>query len=241
MDFDDDGGASSPAAASHSNAISAGDGAALTAAFGLDTEVGRMMIALYGRPKAPPRNWRSLKTAPMAPQPRLVAGAISDPTAATFDRARATAAADARPRPLDRAAAAARAALPAPVDALPSRRSAAAIAAATAREQPEVTARPLMRPGRDADSEKARLQANFALRGGKGAGFDVAPLIDDNTPIPAVFLGGARAGAAMNDTGGLRLHVSQMSTTSPPRAMLSVDTKRAARRAAHQPSVAEDG
>jgi hypothetical protein len=239
MDFDDETPPpASTAAASQSSAIAAGDGAALSSAFGLETEVGRMMLSLYGRPKAPPRNWRTLKTAPLAPQPRLVAGAISDPTAATFDRARATAAADARPRPFDHAAAAARAAIPAPVDALRSRRSAASIAAATAREKPDVSARPLLRPGRDADSEKARLQATFAYRGGKGAGVDVAPLIDEATPMPVVFLGGG-ARAALADGGSLR--VNSLTTTSPPRAMLSVDTKRAVRRAAHQPSVAEDG
>lgn len=97
-----------------------------------------------------------------------------------------------------------------------------------------------MRPGRDTDSEKARLQATFAYRGGKGAGVDVAPLIDEATPMPAVFLGGGGGARAALADGGI-LRVNSLTTTSPPRAMLSVDTKRAVRRAAHQPSVAEDG
>jgi len=174
------------------------DPRALAAQFGLNTEAGKLLLSLYGRKSyASAPDFRALATRPLPFRPRMrdlgaPAERARDPADATFDRA-AVAAVDAeRPSMLPLPPAP-----PAPIEALGAqKRSKTAIAAreAAAAAAGDIVGPPL-RPGRNGDAEKRRLQATFQFKGGKALPDGLsAPALDG--PVPLALLGSPPAGAA---------------------------------------------
>lgn len=192
------------------------DGADLARLYGLETDVGRLMLGIYGKPKPSKQDWRSLSTTPIGAQPRMrelgTRPGARSAAASTINREAIAAVDAARPRPLGPA-------MPPPtaaVDLLPSRRSAASIAkreSAIARET--VSTRPLLRPGRDSSAEKLKLQANFYLRGGKGAGMEAPPLLSADQAIPAYMYGASGATASISAS---YTSLSQASSPNPQKS-----------------------
>lgn len=182
------------------------DGAELARLFGLESDVGRMMMGIYGKPKVRTQNWRALSTTPLVGgvQPRMKELSTKpdarSAASKTVDRAAIAATDAARPRPLGPRAPPG----PAPIDLIPSRRSAAGIAARESLLMGDMASisRPLLRPGRDTDAEKARLQATFFLRGGKGGGIDAAGLLLESEAMPSAYLVRAgQGGGLLNELG----------------------------------------
>ena len=199
------------------------DGAELARLFGLESDVGRMMMGIYGKPKVRTQDWRSLPQTPLiGAQPRMkelsTRPDARSAASTTVDRAAIAATDAARPRPAGPRAPPG----PAPIDLIPSRRSAAGIAAREASLMGDMASisRPLLRPGRDADAEKARLQATFFLRGGKGGGIDAAGLLLESEAIPAFLVGRSLGGEGL-------LHELGVTTAATTRAA-EMDTNTAA-------------
>jgi hypothetical protein len=169
--------------------------------FGLDTEAGRLLLRLYGRPRdkavVAPKPRRLVPLAQQGPRPqfrRTMAHAeAADPHAATFNRAAALEV-DAHKPPPGGLAAPARGA--APVDLLPTRKSKAAIDAAAAWEAAHGDkALPPLRKGRNTEAEKHKLQTIFNFKGGKGLPASaLADPLPGNVPLHLLRGGGGGAG-----------------------------------------------
>lgn len=174
------------------------DPRALAAQFGLNTEAGKLLLSLYGRKSyASAPDFRALATRPLPFRPRMrdlgaPAERARDPAEATFDRA-AVAAVDAeRPSVLPPPPAP-----PAPIEALGAQKRSKTVIAereAAAAAAGDIVGPPL-RPGRNGDAEKRRLQATFQFKGGKALPDGLsAPALDG--PVPLALLGAPPAGAA---------------------------------------------
>ena len=150
-------------------------------------------MGIYGKPKVSSQDWRSLPTKPLVgAQPRMKELATRpearSAAATTVDRVAIASVDASRPRPVGPREPAG----PAPIDAMATqaRRSAASIAAREASFAGDMTiSRPLLHPGRDADIEKARLQATFFLRGGKGGGTQSSALLEEGESMPSYTVG----------------------------------------------------
>jgi hypothetical protein len=157
---------------------------------GHDTEAGRMMARLYGRPKDPtPLPKPRAGSAPWQPAANFRAvlpapGAV-DPTVPRINRAAIAELEAALPPPTsvnDTPP-------PAAIDTIPSRRSAAQISAseAAAAAAADTVLPPVTRGYNNPDAEKRRLQATFTYKGGKAlpaAGL-AAPL-EGHIPLAAL-------------------------------------------------------
>jgi len=166
--------------------------------FGHETEAGRMLARLYGRSQEPvSAPARAFKSRPMAgPQPPMVGvharGGAADPRARTFDHARAERALEQAPKP----AGAPRAAPVAPIDRIKGMiRSKAQVDALEAVRGAGDIAQPPLKRGFNGDLEKRRLQATFALKGGKAVP-DAASYAPIEGAIPLHVLTGQRAAGA---------------------------------------------
>ena len=174
---------------------------ALAAQFGLNTEAGKLLLSLYGRKGyASAPDFRALPTRPLpSSRPRMrdlgaPAERARDPSEATFDRDAVAAVDAARPSVAPKPPTP-----PAPIEALGvQKRSKSRIAAAEAlaSARGDIVGPPL-RPGRNADVEKRRLQAAFQFKGGKALPEGVAaPALEGPVPLALLGVGGARPGSS---------------------------------------------
>lgn len=193
------------------------DPSRLAGLVGHDTEAGRILASLYGKPKpvvsapkpvrssswAPAQAWRRPQHSPEA----------ADPRAATLNR-EAIAAVDAdKPGPI-----VVRQAQRAPIDLLDSRRrSAQAIADATEAEAATADrpAGPPVKPGYNIEAEKRRLQLTFQFKGGKGLPAEgLSEPLTGHIPIPIITGTGARTRKARTEQQALTRPASASGVSS---------------------------
>lgn len=181
--------------------------------FGLNTEAGRLLRALYGKQKySGTPHFSSLKTgAPLQYQPRMKDLGINpsrralDPTEPSIDRE--TIASLDIPSVLPTPAPG-----PAPIERLGIQKR----SQSTIRKRLEVEARtgdislPPLKPGRNTDAEKRRLQMINQFKGGKGLP-ESASLPPLTGPLPMLLTGGGRPPQAAH----LRPPTRSLPLTSP--------------------------